>query len=300
MLFFKKKFDAIVDGFKKEAMERSLHPLLSYYDATIQKVEYDPANHFFFYLASQNDHENELPVVFMIHGGFWSQGAAAVDNRLALYFASNGFKVVNIEFPQSYQADYKNMLETISKAIHFVLDHSDEYKIDKRNVFLFGNSSGGQIAFALSALASSINLQKEYCIDIGDLHFNAVCLNHPVAFMNHDSLKDNRDQYKTLMICLFKNDSRMRKEFTNPDYFSSDISFKYPPIRIVTSLGDKKYGNNALMLSNMLLNNDCYVELDNKSNVELGHNFNIKDTDSLSSITTNNGILTFFRKFLVK
>lgn len=294
MILFNKKKDEIISEWKKKKDSHNDSPLLEAYGSKLVRIDYD---NYYFYVSKSSNYNEKRPTIFVLHGGKFEDGNVNPLNRITLYFSSMGFTVINIEYPQACEGDYKDMYQSVVKAINFALKDADSNLIDTNNLFLFGSSAGGQIALFIDALSNCKELQQEFDCDLSSINFNAIALNHPVAYLEHKSMKDNKLEYSCLMECLF-NDKETRKKISDPSYYSQKCKFNYSPMRIITSIGDTQYHENTLMLSTYLINNDAKVEVDDKSDATLGHIYNILDTDSLNSLTTNNSILFFFRKYI--
>lgn len=295
MIFLNKKKDEILSTWKKRKESHDDSPLLEAYGSKLVRIKYDEK--YFFYLSKSATFNEKRPTIFVIHGGKFEYGNANPFNRISLYFSSMGFTVINIEYPQAYEGNYKDMYQSVIKAIKVATKDAESNLIDTNNLYLYGASSGGQIALFINALSNSKDMQQEFECNLESIKFNALALNHPVAYLDDKSMKDNKLEYACLMECLFDNKD-LKKKISSPIYYSEKCKFNYSPMRIISSSGDSQYHDNTLMLSNYLINNDVKVEVDDKLDASLGHNYNIFDTDSLSSLTTNNSILFFFRKYI--
>lgn len=90
---------------------------------------------------------DSYPALIVIHGGGWRNGEPGgwftAHNR---YFASQGYVVFDIEYRLSGQAKWPAQLEDVQRAIRWVKDHADTYRIDPARVALLGRSAGAHLA----------------------------------------------------------------------------------------------------------------------------------------------------------
>lgn len=107
---------------------------------------------------------NKYPVILNIHGGGWIIGDKMNSTGMALQFADNGAFVVNINYglPKksdagmfethdpavSHAGDYHwpYPVENAFDALQWIKDNAETYNLDLDNVFVSGDSAGGQLA----------------------------------------------------------------------------------------------------------------------------------------------------------
>lgn len=254
-----------------------------------------------FFVAKPADQNTPMPLVIDIHGGLWRDGSKETNRRFALYLASLGFDVFCPDFPQAADTDLIGMIKEILKAISYARDNAHRLSLSFDDVFLMGNSSGAQLALALSVIFLSPALRKEFGFAVPKVAFKALVLNHPVVFFDSIPTSDMEDfkDIKALRYCLFGKDKGSKKAFYNPEGYSSLISYGYPPVRIISSAGDP-FQDQAKTLYALLMNGGAKVEGDFNGDVTLGHYYNVKDVDSLDATTTNNGIALFLEGHIDK
>lgn len=241
------------------------------------------------------DRIRSLPLVVDIHGGSWCRGNKEKESAFAAYLASQGFALFVPDFPQAGETDLRGMLQALTQAIRYGVAHAADFGADPANLFLIGHSSGAQLALALAALSANPVWQQDFAIDLAGLSFRALVLNHPVVFFEDLSGKTVRErgELRFLRQRLFGSDRALKKAFYDPSAYSAAVRYSYPPVRILSSAGDYRYGSQAVTLANLLANNSVRLETDFSSDGTLGHNYNSADIDSLASLTANNGIAGF-------
>ncbi|MEO8612674.1 MAG: alpha/beta hydrolase [Chloroflexota bacterium] len=98
---------------------------------------------------------NQYPALIVIHGGGWRNGEPGgwftPHNH---YFASQGYVVFDIEYRLSGEAKWPAQFEDVERAIQWVKDHADEYRVDPARIALLGRSAGAHLA-----------LMAGYCVE---------------------------------------------------------------------------------------------------------------------------------------
>ena len=98
---------------------------------------------------------SQYPVLIVIHGGGWRNGEPGSwftpHNH---YFASQGSVVFDIEYRLSGEAKWPAQFEDVERAIQWVRDHADTYRIDPARIALLGRSAGAHLA-----------LMAGYCVE---------------------------------------------------------------------------------------------------------------------------------------
>ena len=93
--------------------------------------------------------DGPLPTIISIHGGAWFYGSKEKYSHYCLKLAARGFAVVNFDYRLAPEYKYPSPLEDCCKVLEWILAHGAQYHIDINNLFLVGDSAGGQLAFQL-------------------------------------------------------------------------------------------------------------------------------------------------------
>ena len=125
----------------------------------------------------------KLPVLINIHGGGWVYGTKETYQFYGLGMAKRGFAFVNPNYKLGPEVQFPKELDQVNQYIHWVDDHADEYNLDKNNVFLVGDSAGGQMAEQYTAILTNPEYRKKFGYELPDLKFRAVALNSPATFI---------------------------------------------------------------------------------------------------------------------
>ena len=125
----------------------------------------------------------KLPVLINIHGGGWVYGTKETYQFYGLGMAKRGFAFVNPNYKLGPEVQFPKELDQVNQYIHWVADHADEYNLDKNNVFLVGDSAGGQMAEQYTAILTNPEYREKFGYELPDLKFRAVALNSPATFI---------------------------------------------------------------------------------------------------------------------
>ncbi|CCI82434.1 alpha/beta hydrolase [Lactobacillus hominis] len=125
----------------------------------------------------------KLPVIINIHGGGWVYGTKETYQFYGLGMAKRGFAFVNPNYKLGPEVQFPKELDQVNQYIHWVDKHADEYNLDKDNVFLIGDSAGGQMVEQYTAILTNPDYRQKFGYDLPDLIFRAVALNSPATFM---------------------------------------------------------------------------------------------------------------------
>lgn len=124
-----------------------------------------------------------IPTIINIHGGGWCYGTKETYQFFGLNWAKRGFAFVNANYRLAPDVAFPKELDDVNSYIHFVAEHANEYNLDKNNVFLMGDSAGGQMAEQYVTILTNPKYQKLFNYEITDLKFKAVILNSAANFM---------------------------------------------------------------------------------------------------------------------
>lgn len=87
-----------------------------------------------------------LPCIVSIHGGGWVYGTKEVYQYYGMNLAQRGFAVVNFNYRLAPENRYPAGLQDINRVFEWILKHGKDYHIDTGNLFVVGDSAGGQLA----------------------------------------------------------------------------------------------------------------------------------------------------------
>ena len=96
-----------------------------------------------------------LPVILNVHGGGWVYGNKEVYRPYCLTLARQGFAVVNMNYHLAPKRRFPTQLGQINQVLGWVLQNAGNYPFDTNNIFLVGDSAGGQMVAQYAAIWSN-------------------------------------------------------------------------------------------------------------------------------------------------
>ena len=96
-----------------------------------------------------------IPTIISIHGGGWCYGSKEQYSHYCLRLAARGFAVVNFSYRLAPEYQYPAPLEDCCHMLRWVVTHGAQHHIDTNNLFLVGDSAGGQLAFQLLTMLTN-------------------------------------------------------------------------------------------------------------------------------------------------
>ena len=124
------------------------------------------------------------PTIISIHGGGWVYGSKELYSHYCMRLAQRGFTVVNFNYRLAPEHKYPAALQDICTMAHWVMNQGKEYFIDTNNLFMVGDSAGGQLCYQFLTMATSPKYAKLFSYGPpADFRVNACGLNCGCYFM---------------------------------------------------------------------------------------------------------------------
>ena len=125
-----------------------------------------------------------MPTIISIHGGGWFYGSKNLYSHYCLRLAARGFTVVNFDYRLAPEYKYPSPVEDCCNMLEWVRSHGEQYHIDLNNLFLVGDSAGGQLAFQLLTMMTNEKYNAMFSFSApADIRFRACGLNCGCYFM---------------------------------------------------------------------------------------------------------------------
>ncbi len=119
------------------------------------------------------DAATPVPCVINMHGGGWVSGAKEEQGGFNMYF-NKGYAVVNVEYRMRNETQAPAAVEDVRAAMHYVLNHAQEWNIDTRKIFFQGGSAGGHLALTAGYLQNDRKFDNEIIQYNGEIKVMAV------------------------------------------------------------------------------------------------------------------------------
>ncbi|MGN0520889.1 MAG: alpha/beta hydrolase [Candidatus Fimenecus sp.] len=118
----------------------------------------------------------KCPVIINIHGGGLMYGDKDMNRIYASRLAEKGYIVIVVNYHLCPEVLYDAQVRDLMTAYKWVAEHGEAYNCDLDNVYLVGDSAGGQLAFYTSIVNTSEELRTLYRAPETGLTFNATGL----------------------------------------------------------------------------------------------------------------------------
>lgn len=155
-----------MEDFRK-SMENPEQVLLTYSN-NITKTSYDiygwKENITLQIYNISNENKLKKPLFYFIHGGGFFGGSSNVnDNFMRALVDQLNCVVVNVDYHLAPESKYPEPFNDCYKGIKYLLQYADDFGIDKSNIYISGDSAGGNIAagLTLKLTEENIPIQKQ-------------------------------------------------------------------------------------------------------------------------------------------
>lgn len=112
--------------------------------------------------------EKKYPLVVFIQRSGWMEQDLGQKMHGLCEFAARGYVVAIVEYRPSYVAPFPAQIKDAKTAIRFLQEHAEDYHVDKRHIFVWGDSSGGHTCVMVAA-----TMEHEYNDEEGKLDVKA-------------------------------------------------------------------------------------------------------------------------------
>lgn len=112
--------------------------------------------------------EKKFPLAVFIQGSGWMEQDLGQKMHGLCGFATRGYVVAIVEYRPSLVATFPAQIKDAKTAIRFLQEHADEYHIDRENIFVWGDSSGGHTCVMVAA-----TMEREFNDEEGELDVKA-------------------------------------------------------------------------------------------------------------------------------
>jgi acetyl esterase/lipase len=111
-------------------------------------------------LVGPTDKAAPLPVIVFFYGGSWNSGSKADYAWVGRSLAALGYVAVLSDYRLVPNVRYPEFVEDCGAAIRHVLDHADDYYIDKNRLTLMGHSAGAYNAMMVALVPEFLGYKQ--------------------------------------------------------------------------------------------------------------------------------------------
>lgn len=237
--------------------------------------------------------KDKLPVIIDIHGGGWWYGTKEINKNYCMVLAERGFVVVNINYRLVDDVILVEQLRDIFSALRWVDENIEKYNGDRENIFLTGDSAGGQMCLLTAQFNTSDKEKKKLCLENNAINFKAAAVTSPAVDLVSPNITMNANL--TSLLGTYKHKSS--QYFYLMD-FENVATKDFPPLYIVTSSGDFLRGQSHKLdkiLKNLNVEHRLRDFTEKYNGKKLGHVFSVIDPFIPPSAKVINELTGFFK-----
>lgn len=236
----------------------------------------------------------KLPALFDVHGGGWYYGDKELNKIYCLNLAAEGsFKVVNLSYRLAPSASIADQLNDVVGALNFFYENAERFGIDTDNLFLTGDSAGGNLAGLVLNALTNPELKRAFGVEVMP-RFRAAGFTSAAFTLNALSKKPfARAYFKPL----YAGNARLAEYM---DYAENAVGIPLPSC-IITGNGDFLRKDALSTAEKLIARGSDVLLIDLKGEKhKLGHVFNVTYPLSPEGSAANAAMLNFFKKHLRK
>lgn len=245
-----------------------------------------------------------LPVIIDVHGGGWGYGDKELYKFYCYALATRGFAVASFNYTLMPDAlDISVIIKDIFGAINYTAAHAEEYKLDKNNFFITGDSAGGHLTGMTLAVIADEKLQELYGVKT-EVSFNAAVFNC-ASYNPNRYLKLPVSVAKAYIGRFYNHDRILKKNkyFSSVNVFNARLE-KFPPMYLISCYNDMGIIRQETRKFAKLLDSkgikyvfEYWEEKDCKNG--MGHVYSVlHPLDWEESVKTNDNVCNFFKTYL--
>lgn len=108
-----------------------------------------------FDVFSPSSGSGALPTVVWIHGGAWISGDSTNVDPYIRIIADAGYTTVSLNYTVGPEAIYPTAIEQLNRALAFLVENADEYRIDPDRIVIAGDSAGANLTSQLGVITTN-------------------------------------------------------------------------------------------------------------------------------------------------
>ena len=241
--------------------------------------------------------KTKRPVVLYIHGGGFVAGGKEFRKTLALWYATKGFFVVNVNYGLSPDCVFPEQISHLVKALNWLKKKEKKYNLDLEKIVVSGDSAGAYFSAMLACVCESKALQKKLGVET-DLHFAATILN--CGLYDLDSILSKKLVFGLNDMIFEAYTGTKKEDIENYKYkkFCSPLKLvnrSFPPTFLIYAEKDIFCAGQAELFEKKLIEKDIYFEKFYSTSPFVNHCFSLEWKNKSSEL-----VMTLQESFLEK
>ena len=240
-----------------------------------------------------NEGKSPLPVIVELHGGGYLSCNKEINAQHGQYFASRGFRVVNMNYALCPEGDLGMILNELVDVLEWIKGHDREYGFDSSRVFLTGDSAGGHFVLLAAAMFTTGRAADFFYVRKPPFSIAGYAASCPEGSFEWRLLPRNLSS-RMLFFILHK--YTFNREYTKQSSYEYYMSEGYPRIWFCTSPSDSLLYAHTRRMHEFMLSNGIPHEYREYASTarKLDHVFNVLHPEYPESIQANEDIIQFF------
>ncbi len=246
-----------------------------------------------------NNDISKKDVIVDIHGGGWAYGNKDLNDNFCRQLANYGYNVISFSYTLAFKAKLIDQIQEIDMLISYLTKYQEKFCLNMKNLYLTGDSAGGQLILLYTAILKRDDLKKIYSIN-STFNIKALALNHATPYIKslgiipNNKLASNIFSFGLLKMLLGKN-FKKSKYFNNVE--PNDIlTSSFSPSLIISSSGDKAFSYQSKRLKEDMDQIGIKNKLLFSNNEKAIHVFNVLYPNIEESKEFNKEIISWFKE----
>jgi len=239
--------------------------------------------------------EGPFPAIIDIHGGGFFYGYKEMNKLYNYHLAKKGFIVFNLNYRLAFEdAKVPDQIQDIINALNWIESNLDTYPVDKKRIYLIGESAGAYLATMAVLISNSQRLQNIFNIGKSNLRISAMAIISGFMEWTRSEIK-----YWGMRSMMLEKGYKKHEYYQNLILENISEINSLPPL-FVTTNEDDELDFMTLYFINILRKNDMnykFYYLEKNKQRRLGHMFNILHPEWEESINLHNAMLEFLLNY---
>ena len=201
---------------------------------------------------------DKLPCIVFVNGSAWFPNSRHGKLSYLMNFSLRGYTIISVEYRGSTVAQFPAQIQDVKSAVRYIRRNADRLGVDYNNLFIWGDSSGGNMALleTLTQQVDALDEGSEYGHE--SLAVNACVAFYPVTDLlhvqeYHPDYMDHVSEHSPTGILFggipVKGNEDKVKTASPIEYVSKDKAAETAPILIITGNRDNvlPYEQSVLM-----------------------------------------------------